>query len=279
MLRAQRCLDFVRSRAPLVVHFKAEALLPLLAADSHYRNQFETNTSGGTLSAAMRCACCTPILHRPWELTAGGAPRSNGWEADMFASADLHSPAVDKVKYGALNITCDVRGVTSAHVYGDSYLLLKRGVRLRATFAYYDTGSVAVRKCLATCEHYAHVLNAYADAELKAALHVGAGLAPHGASGAAVLQYKEVQVHGPLELGRHVEAVVGALRSTAATGVVNMLVLTCVRCAAVNKRHRGDAAVLAAVEAFRKRHDTAVLWTDDLLDEGAASPAPRRGRR
>ena len=129
----------------------------------------------------------------------------------MFAGAYTRSPAADKVKYGALNITCDVRGVTSAHSYGDSYLLLKRGVRLRASFAFYDTGSAEVRKCLATCEHYAHVLNAYADGELKAALRVGAGRAPHGASGAAVLQYKEVQVHGPIELSRHVDAVVGAL--------------------------------------------------------------------
>ena len=114
------------------------------------------------------------------------------------------------MKYGSLNVTCDVRGVTSAHGYGDSYLLLARGVRLRATFACYDTGSDAARKCLATCEHYAHVMNAYSDAELAAALRVGAGREPHGASGTAVAQYKEFQVHGPLELGRHVEALVGA---------------------------------------------------------------------
>lgn len=50
------------------------------------------------------------------------------------------------------------------------------------------------------------------------------------------------------------------------------MVLTCRVAAAVNGRHRGDAAVLAAVEAFGKRHGTAVLWTDDLLDEGAAPP-------
>ena len=53
---------------------------------------------------------------------------SDSWEMDMFAGAYTRSPAADKVKYGALNITCDVRGVTSAHSYGDSYLLLKRGV-------------------------------------------------------------------------------------------------------------------------------------------------------
>jgi methionyl-tRNA formyltransferase len=47
------------------------------------------------------------------------------------------------------------------------------------------------------------------------------------------------------------------------------------RRSAVNGRHRGNAAVLAAVEAFSEQHGTAVLWMDDLLDEGAA-PAARR---
>ena len=128
----------------------------------------------------------------------------------MFSNAYARAPAADKVKYGALNVTCDVRGVMAAHGYGDSYLQLARGVRLRTTFAFYDTGQPETRKCLATCEHYAHVLNAYADAELTAALRVGAGRAPHGASGKAVVQYKEFQVHGPIALGRHVEALVGA---------------------------------------------------------------------
>jgi hypothetical protein len=94
----------------------------------------------------------------------------------MFAGAYAGLPAADKVKYGALNVTADVRGVAAAaRHYGDSFLLLAPGARLRATFAYYDTGTAAVRACLATCEHYAHVLGAYADGDLAAALAVGAG--------------------------------------------------------------------------------------------------------
>jgi hypothetical protein len=57
-------LDFVRSRAPLVVHFKADALLQRLAEDTHYRNQFETKTSSGKLSATSRCACPAPMPRR-----------------------------------------------------------------------------------------------------------------------------------------------------------------------------------------------------------------------
>jgi hypothetical protein len=130
----------------------------------------------------------------------------------MFAGAYAGSPAADKVKYGALNVTADVRGVAAARPYGDSFLLLAPGARLRATFAYYDTSTAAVRACLATCESYAHVLGAYAEPDLAAALAVGAGrgAAARGASSARCAQYKEVQVHGPVELARHVEALFGA---------------------------------------------------------------------
>ncbi len=39
-----------------MVHFAAERTLRLLAADTHYRNQFETSTSGGHLSTNARSA-------------------------------------------------------------------------------------------------------------------------------------------------------------------------------------------------------------------------------
>jgi hypothetical protein len=136
--------------------------------------------------------------------------RSNAWEGDMFAGAYASSPAVDKVKYGALNVTCDYAGVASARGYGDSFLILSRGVRLRATFALLDSSSDVSRACMGTCEHYAHVLAAYADADLLTALEVGSGRRAGGAASAAAATYKEAQVHGPIELARHVEALVGA---------------------------------------------------------------------
>ena len=98
---------------------------------------------------------------------------------------------------------------------------------------------------LGTCEHCAHILAKYSDAEITALLQarrlprrpslgggcravvpspaerpaaaraarlqVGSGRKPHGASGAhAAAQYKEVQIHGPVDLRRDVEALVGA---------------------------------------------------------------------
>ena len=40
-------------------------------------------------------------------------------------SEDEEAKPFDRCKYGALNVTNDYRGVTSAQQYGDSYLVLK----------------------------------------------------------------------------------------------------------------------------------------------------------
>jgi len=56
------------------------------------------------------------------------------------------------------------------------------------------------------------VLAEYSEAELAAVLRVGAGRGPEsvvGASGAATAAYKEAQIHGPVDLARDVDAVVG----------------------------------------------------------------------
>ena len=46
-------LDYIRERAPLIVHVNLHKYGALLAADTRYRNQFETRTSGGTRD--IRC--------------------------------------------------------------------------------------------------------------------------------------------------------------------------------------------------------------------------------
>ncbi len=60
-----------------MVHLYAPTTLPLLLRDTHYRNQFETGSSGGTLDAYSRCgraltadgrqpaAACDSVLLRP----------------------------------------------------------------------------------------------------------------------------------------------------------------------------------------------------------------------
>jgi hypothetical protein len=48
------CLDYIRERAPLVVHVNLATFGRALSDDTCYRNQFETSTSGGTRDLAAR---------------------------------------------------------------------------------------------------------------------------------------------------------------------------------------------------------------------------------
>jgi len=85
-------------------------------------------------------------------------------------------------------------------------------VRWRTTFTNCDSSASASRALqLGTCEHYAHILAEYSDAELLDIIDVSSGSAPSqlmGKSSSRTAQYKEVQIHGPIQLDRDVELLV-----------------------------------------------------------------------
>ncbi|CAK9071619.1 Sodium/potassium/calcium exchanger 2 [Durusdinium trenchii] len=103
-------------------------------SDSHYRNQFETNTSGGLLKTSAR----------------------EKWERGLFGTAYDGAHAFERPKYGVQNIWNDHRGVVGAKQYGDSYIVLK-DVRLRCTLSPQDSANLPARR-LAVLDYYAHVL-------------------------------------------------------------------------------------------------------------------------
>ena len=173
-------LKFIRDRAQLIIHVNLGSALKFLARDTHYRNQFETNTSGGTLNHSKR----------------------KTWENRLFAGHYDNSSAFDRCKYGVLNIVHDLHGIRKCKQYGRSYMVLKE-VRLRATFASKDSANSDVK--LATCQHYAHVLRTYSTPELKAVAEVASGLKKWGCASTMINHYKEVQIHGPIRLDRNVE--------------------------------------------------------------------------
>jgi hypothetical protein len=188
-----KTLAYVRDRAPLIIHFKP-GRLSLFTMDTHYRNQFETKTSCGTLSRSAR----------------------ETWENRLFGGSYSCAEDGERVKYGCLNFFGDQRGdMLAAPVYGDCYFLLKEEVRVRATFANMDSSQVANKgggQGLSTCENFAHVLLDFREDELRLALRVGCGTgvdATLGVQGTARAgSYKEVQVHGPLRFAQDVALLV-----------------------------------------------------------------------
>ncbi|CAK8996280.1 Hypothetical protein (Fragment) [Durusdinium trenchii] len=141
----QAVFSWVKDLAPLVIHVHLDNMGQFLETDEYYRNQFETKTSCGAID--------------------DGNETRKGWEQALFGDSYESAKPFDRCKYGALNVTNDYRGVTSAMQYGDSYLVLK-DVRLRATFCATDSGGIQGSR-LGVCDRYAHVLAEYNDSELQ----------------------------------------------------------------------------------------------------------------
>mmetsp|Transcript_9299 Transcript_9299/g.16945 ORF Transcript_9299/g.16945 Transcript_9299/m.16945 type:complete len:737 (+) Transcript_9299:35-2245(+) len=201
---ADKTLEWIRDQAAIIIHVDLARFGEKLAADTHYRNQFETGSSGGCLSTDTRTS----------------------WEADLFGDAYDGATPFDRCKYGVLNVTNDPRGVRAAHSYGSSYLLL-RNVRLRTTFSARDSGGIQIEE-LATVDYYAHVLEQYQDAELRAAVEVGTQSVP-GRDSNAISQYKEAQIHGEVCLAEHVELIMAdpSLRAERHCGMLERLANIC----------------------------------------------------
>merc|ERR1719421_1695548 len=119
-----------------------------MESDTHYRNQFETASSGGLLKPAVR----------------------ERWERDLFGGTYDKADGFDRCKYGVLNVMNDFRGVVKCAQYGDSYLVLK-DVRLRCTLSPEDSANLKADR-LAVLDYYAHVLEEYSDSELLETMKV-----------------------------------------------------------------------------------------------------------
>ena len=202
------CLnEYIRHEVPIVIHLTQHTLRKL-TTDTHHRNLFETNTSGGCTDKPSRLLWEGIMFHGQYNINQD---HRRNKKMDDFPYLDLHrhprhylyevftkyatSKPFNRPKYGCLNITGDVAGVKSAaRSYGTCYLTLKQHVRYRSTFYHQDSGTIAAtiptsskattptdvdndehindRHALGTSEYYAHILYKYRDEELKAIMNI-----------------------------------------------------------------------------------------------------------
>mmetsp|Transcript_43844 Transcript_43844/g.103674 ORF Transcript_43844/g.103674 Transcript_43844/m.103674 type:complete len:722 (+) Transcript_43844:65-2230(+) len=184
-------LAWIREQAPILVHVNLTKLMNFFEKDTHYRNQFETSSSGGLLKPQVR----------------------EKWERDLFGGTYDGAKGFDRCKYGVLNPMNDYRGVVRCSQYGDSYIVLK-DVRLRCTFSPEDSANLKADR-LAVLDYYGHVLQEYTDAELRETVQVAtsADKALLGdSSKIGAMKYKETQIHGEIAFSRHVERLVAHQR-------------------------------------------------------------------
>jgi hypothetical protein len=176
-----QALRYLRDDAPIVIHFDCNQLLPkLVGGETHYRNRFHPIEGGPTF-----------------------APQRYDAENRLFSGIYNHVPDDERPCYGAFNILNDPQGVAACRMYGGAFMTL-RGVRLRSTFS--DQVSVSPLCRVGTCQYYGHILERFTDQELRELIAVASGAAHVGIDTASSFTYREVQIHGEILLGSHVES-------------------------------------------------------------------------
>jgi hypothetical protein len=189
-------------RARITVNFHPDRLLAdgrtvaeHLVADGRYRNQFETRISNGGLNAYP------------------GGDRDR-WEHRMFGGA-YTATITGRPVYGGLNLAGHVDGASPR--FGSCYLVLDPAVAARATFSHGD--SVTEPVVLGTADTFGSVWAALLDEVARTGKALGlaadgpqawvAALSvPRPAAGRAMDDYVEAQIHGGVDLGADVTAVV-----------------------------------------------------------------------
>jgi hypothetical protein len=158
---------------------KGATVLERLASEGVYRNQFETGTSNGGLTAY-----------------AGGDRWR--WEQRIFGGAYDDAPPEERPKYGALNHRR--RSVGAAIRFGSAHLRLAEHVLERTTFCFPD--SVLEPAHFGTADRFdllrlADAFDARTPTEVEERSLLG-----------LLDDYIEAHVHGVIRVGRDVEALV-----------------------------------------------------------------------
>jgi len=155
---------------PDLITVEGRTVIERIAETSTYQSQFETGTSSGGLGAVP------------------GGKRWN-WESRIFGGAYDNTPASMRPKYGALNYQNSPVG--GAPRFGSCHLRCAAHVSLRASFCYPDSHLEPcnfavgnVKPLITLAENNEDCLDPFLD------------------------NYIEAHVHGPLTIGKDVEAIV-----------------------------------------------------------------------
>lgn len=175
---------YIAERAPLVIHV-ASSVVPKLIEGTHYKSAFEVaNYCGGKT-----------------ENKNNYMDARYKWESECFLKLYDDVTSVERPKYGALNFLNKLSG--GAPIYGKNYLILGPHVRKRITIA---TGDTSGSRCLGVLDFCYHVLTALTDIELMWLIKIAMGLADRAPETCHSATYREIQIHGEINIARDVEA-------------------------------------------------------------------------
>lgn len=172
--------NYIMYEVPIIIHVHINKHMKFFAKDTHYRNQFETGHTSGSNNLQMR----------------------TGWETRLFEKKYDGAEKSERVKYGTINFTKDVKGVSACRSYGQSYLVVKPHVRSRCTFT--DADSCVEHSIVGTLHYCIHVLNQLNDKELLATFDAVEG---KSSTSTVISTYKEIQIHGPIEFEKDIQKI------------------------------------------------------------------------
>jgi hypothetical protein len=175
-----RLRNFIKNEVPLIIHIKANELIPKLLNDTHYRNLFEVGSSGGCTNTGTRAS----------------------FEHEMFRNCYDDAPAKERPKYGALNVGLQSSGCRLASSYGSAFFKLRdTTVRWRVSITNQDSFSAkGVFGTLSKCDHLLHHLE---DSELAEMCQI---VLQNTTGTTEQRNYREMQIHGPLVLNRDISS-------------------------------------------------------------------------
>ncbi|MFI7012162.1 DUF3626 domain-containing protein [Streptomyces sp. NPDC050145] len=203
---AEGLIALVRRHARVTLNFHPDRLLADgrttvaagLAADGRYRGQYETGLSNGSRTAHP-----------------GGL--RDDWEHALFGGAYAGAAAVERPKYGALNLARHPEG--AAPRFGSCHVRLRPEATERATFCFGDShvGPADVGTADALHSVLAALLTdavesgqslGLSGADPAAEIRALAAPAPPRGPGRSLDFYVEAQVHGDVDLRTDAEALV-----------------------------------------------------------------------
>ena len=175
-----KTIDYLKHHVEITINVAFVTIFTFLIKDTHYKNQFETNTSKGSLSPVCRTQ----------------------WETKLFNG--IYNKSVvnkDRVKYGAINIYNDLSGNSSTLAYGDCFFVLKHDVRSRCTISVGDSSEMNID--IGTFHHPEIILTLITDRMLECLIEKNILNKDIKSINS---YYLEVQIHGDIILAKDIES-------------------------------------------------------------------------
>jgi hypothetical protein len=188
-------IKYIQNEAPITINVRNETIINYLVNDDHYKNCFEIGDTHKAVSTDVRfCA-----------------------ESNMFNKLYDKCDAIDRVKYGSINLFDSENGNPTCLAYGDVVLVLKNEIKKRTSFTIGD--SFEMQFHIGTFQYSSiflinikdpliHALISFVKTRKKLASYEILYLYKKGLYKKGECAYIEIQIHGLIRLNEDIEKII-----------------------------------------------------------------------